>query len=419
MVSTSGCILEKLKANKPDFQELQLSSAQAALLDCEGLVQALKQNRTVKRVHIDGFFVDQLFPRSSNPIVAPNEQPKTLWQTLGSLPKIHELHLAYFVRSAVTLEVLDWVLGRATGLKKLCLHDCRIFLDSSDTFLGATSLKNHDALREIRISQVRPYNRETTRYSSATLDPLFEMVLSAPTLCKLSICPSVPNTTFISYESIGRLGAKSRLMESLNLQNVVFDNHRVVHFMQQLVAAMQTDGRDSVANKCVEGFRNLVLDTSQSILNQDACLAIATLLRHKDSKLENLCLFGSQIDEDGLVAIASSLKLNQRLRVLQLGYNSITSRGYNALIDMLRENCYLESMLLSRGFLVNAPDSDAFLRVVNFYLNLNTACIRRLLLDVNVDRDQIFDKLVVHAENVDYLFHILRGNPSFLSIPAS
>ena len=414
MTSKSDCILERLVANSPDFQELQLSSTHAAVLDCGSLVQALQQNQTVRTVRIDGFFVDQLLPPSLNDRISTTrqneQQKKCLWQALGSLPKLQEMHVNYFVESAVTVEALSLVLSRAFGLTRLFLHDCKLFLNNMAISSGLLSLTQHAALQEVHITQLTLSNDASTAGTTTdSLDPLVPMLMSAPNLRKVILCMSQPQNHILSDDSLSMIAANNNSsLKTLDLRNIVLDNSSIVHLMRQLLATMETTD-----NRKRNGLRGLVLTTSQDGLNLEACLSIGSVLQHQDNKLELLDLRGSWIEEDGLLAMASLLKKNQTLGELNLRYDNITSRGCDALIDMLRHNVYLETMIF-RGSVQDA----AFLRMVDFYLLMNTARIRRLLLNVNVDRGQIFDKLVFHVENVDYLFHLLRGNPSFLLVPS-
>lgn len=409
MPSKSECILEQLKASNSDIQELQLSSTQAAVLGCESLVQALQQNQTVHTVRIDGFFVDQLLsPFMGDPMTARQhqQQKKGLWQALGSLPKLQELHMNYFVESAVSVEALGWVLGRAFGLTRLFLHDCKMSLDN---MAHLPSLKQHAALREVHITQLTLSSDETTTGKAISLDPLVPMLMSATNLHKLGLCMSQPQKHLLSNDSLSMIAANNiGSLKTLDLRNVILDNSSMAFLMRQLMATMEATDNNKKSNHR-SGMRGLVLTTSQDGLNLDACLAIGSLLQHQNNRLELLDLRGTRIEELGLLAMANSLRTNRTLRELNLRYDNITPRGCDALIDVLRHNYYLETMV----FRASLQDA-VFLHMVDFYLTMNTTRIRRLLLNVNVDWGQIFDKLVVHVENVNYLFHLLRGNPSFL-----
>ena len=403
---TRPSILEELKANDPAVRELQLSSTHA-LLDCESLLQAIRQNQTIQTVRVHGFFVEQL---SSS-----HHQKKRLWKALGSLPQLKELHFNYFLGSSLTVEALNLVLGRAFGLAKLYLHDCKVSLgdthgsrtDMSATKTSLVSLKQHTALRDVHITQLILSDDETT---PAALDPLVQMLVSAPNLQMLTLRMAQPQSNLLSERTLDVLANNSGL-RTLDLRHIVLDTSSMTRFMHQLTLTKESPSSSFQGNGRWVGssMKDLVLETEQ-VLNQDACLAIAKVLQHNNA-LERVDLFGSQIDERGLVAMAQSLKQNCKIRVFHLSYKNITPKGQEVLIDMLRHNHYLESMVFPRS-LENSTD---FLPTVDFYLQMNTTHIRRLLLNVNVDRDQIFDKLVVHADKVDYLFHLLRGNPSFLT----
>lgn len=392
---TRPCVIEELEANNPKFQELLLSSTHA-FLDNESLLQAIQLNTTVQTVRVQGFFVDQL----------SSHHQKALWKALGNLPKLTEFHFQYFLDSSITLNILNFILSRAVRLVKLIIHDCKVSLLSDTGGNSLLALDQHLALKRIKIDQLfLPDNAD--RYGKlAALDPLIDMMASAPNLqnFSLNMSENTPHDQLFSKQALNLLLAQSNL-QGLDLGTIIFDNSSMARLMHQLT--IRPSEEESLLKGI--GLKELVLQ-SENNLNLEACLAISQMLHH-NTTLIWLDLLGNKIDEVGLVAIANSLKHNRNLKALILRHSNITASGQKALVDMLQDNHYLESIFLR----TSRSDGDiAFRHRLSFFLQMNVTRIRRLLLNVNVDREQIFDKLVVHADKADYLFHLLRGNPSFL-----
>lgn len=153
-------------------------------------------------------------------------------------------------------------------------------------------------------------------------------------------------------------------------------------------------------------LRDLVLECND-LLEYKSCRSIGSMLQ-KNQTIERLELWGESIDEWGIPYIADKVKENQKLQSLYLSHKNINMEGQISLVDMLTHNrLVIELNILP---FVN----EGLLNRTNFFLKLNSTCLRRLLLDVNASRKQICDKLVVHSDNLNYLYHILHGNPMFL-----
>lgn len=93
-----------------------------------------------------------------------------------------------------------------------------------------------------------------------------------------------------------------------------------------------------------------------------------------------------------------------------MSHDNIGQQGQAAFVDMLREhNYFLESIVLPY-------QSEMFLSTLDFFLKMNATQIRRLLLNDNANAEQIIDKILVHSSNLDYVFHLLLGNPNLISL---
>jgi hypothetical protein len=153
-------------------------------------------------------------------------------------------------------------------------------------------------------------------------------------------------------------------------------------------------------------LRDLVVE-HDNLLEENTCRSLGEMLQHNQT-VERLELWGPLIDPKGLQVMINELKHNRKLKVIHLSHENISIETEEDFIGMLHQNYFLETLQLP------SFSREDIMEKIQFYLRLNATCLRRLMLNINASREQIFDKLVVHSENVNYLFHILRGNPLFL-----
>lgn len=381
-ISERRTVVDDLKENDASFRELKLSSIHA-LLDWNVLLEALQQNRTVRSVRIHGFFMEKLTPTHQ----------KLFWEAIGSLPNLKELYINYFLDFWLTEDALSSVLSRACKLTKLSIHDSKISCRGNEREL--VSLENHISLATVHFSQLY------VSCEQSTLDSIIKSTASAPNLRKVIIRMAQQQRHLLSNKSLEELVRKR--LTTLELRKIVLDTDNLEYLMRQLQQRQNSEEQTVLLSSTL---KELVLECGET-LPQKACAAVGSMLQNNHT-LERLELWGGRIDESGLLCIAENLKCNRRLRVFHMSHENITKRGRDALVEMLRYNVFLESIVL-RTF----QEAD-FLQTVNFFLKMNTTQIRRLLLNVNVNQEQIFDKLVIHSKNLDYLFHLLQRNPLFL-----
>ncbi|CAB9526774.1 expressed unknown protein [Seminavis robusta] len=392
-------LIEKLHENNPNFQELKLSSIHANTLDRTSLFRAMQQNKTVKTARIHGFFVQKL----------TEQEQQRLWDTIGGdMPQLLEtLHCNYFLDFPLQTIHLNTVLSRAVHLTKLSIHDTILSNTTTGSILDAVSLKQHVNLTSIVVSQLyldRNNNNSSSNNSANILNSFVAMCTTAPNLQKLIVRMALQEGTdsLLSCKTLESL-AQTNLV-TLELRRMVHSNYHLSSLMNHHLAHKTNPTGMS------HSLKELVLH-GENQLNESACMAMAHVLQ-ENSVLERLELWGSNVDEAGFLAIAKALKSNRRLKTLYLSHDNILSNKNHrqAILEMLQHNVFLESMFL-RG---NCHQHWEFLQTMDFYLQMNTTYIRRLLLHVNVNKEQILDKLNTHSSNLDYLFHILRGNPGFI-----
>lgn len=92
-------------------------------------------------------------------------------------------------------------------------------------------------------------------------------------------------------------------------------------------------------------LKRLRLDANK--IGKEGCRSVATLLRNKNSPLEELDLDYNEIDDDGAEILADSLKCNTALKVLGLDNNKLERKGYIAFLRLLNDVSSIETTLHS------------------------------------------------------------------------
>eukprot|EP00347_Sterkiella_histriomuscorum_P020671 403336916 len=112
-----------------------------------------------------------------------------------------------------------------------------------------------------------------------------------------------------------------------------------------------------------------VLSLNENLITDFGCESISEMLDVNSTNLKELKLNWNHIQAQGGIKIANSLKSNNQLRVLDLGWNSIGSGGkYKSEVgtvwgSILQENKYIQHLDLSFNKLLQ-PDVDVFLEKI-------------------------------------------------------
>lgn len=351
--------------------------------DLEGLLNSIQNNQAIWLADVHGFFVEKL---------GAGNQTR-FWETIADLPQLKVLNFNYFLDACLTAATLKLVLGGALGVSNISINDAKLCMGSSRKI----SLQNHELLTTVRISQLHLIGE------LSTLDPLIRMCASAPNLKTVKIHMARPRSNLLALKSVQSLAQTG--IEKLELLNVPLDSQTMSYLMGQLTDESSTLGTY---------LKELTLDCGE-FLTSSACSAIGGMLQ-TNSRLGKLALKGSRVEESGIVHITNGLKVNRKLWCFQMSQENVLSvpEREEAFLDMLQHNYYLESIALSRSN--NNHAQSSFFQKIDFYLTMNSTQIRRLLLNVNVGREQILDKVVTHSNSLDYVYHLLGGNPHFMAL---
>ena len=146
---------------------------------------------------------------------------------------------------------------------------------------------------------------------------------------------------------------------------------------------------------------------------------IAELLKINE-RLKELNLSGNNIGNEGIKYIAESLKicdrknLKSRLRKLNLGKNNITKDGANFIAKSLENNKYLKELNLNNN---NIGDQGIYMMGVEIFQqltcldlrhnNISNDAIKFIIESLTVDKKQNLISLKLNGNNIDKKWKIL------------
>jgi hypothetical protein len=180
-------------------------------------------------------------------------------------------------------------------------------------------------------------------------------------------------------------------------------------------------------------LRELMLfldNVEDDAISSQGIAAFARLLEVNDTIAE-FHLICNVLDDDGVIAIASLLeRANRTLTTLRLQCTRalrVSSKGYEAIVHMLKSNSVLEDFDLSRSqdpddelddpteALLDEASRHEFQYRIDLYLRLNRAGVRNLQLHSGATPSQFLGKVVSQRGDLDSLFYMLSNNPSFVA----
>jgi hypothetical protein len=371
------------RTNDESLLELKLSSFHSNTIDRDSLLNAINNNQNVKTVGIDGYFVEKL---------SPTDQ-KLMWEVIGNLPNLEILNLSIFRQHRLSSCALKAVLRRANCLTKLNIHDAVLSPCSSD---NSISLEHLSTLTTIAITHVNL----SEHHPRDDFHALVAMCVSAPNLQNLLLYMAErPHEGLLSCNTLNLL-AQTKLI-TLQLRQIVYDNNSLSHF---LMNHLSNNGTSPLS----QTLQELVVHT-ENHLSHAGCVSIGTMLQH-NTTLRRLDLWGSTMDEDGLLYMIDSLRSNRTLKLLFMSHKTDSVvRAQEAFTDMLRNHNFCLQTLTMGGW------TGECLETIQFFLTMNSTQIRGLLLDVNATQRDILDALARQVDNLNHVFHLLRSNPSFMS----
>lgn len=364
-------VIDQLKCNDEEFSVLKLDGSHT-VLNLDRLVDAIECNTTVKNIQIHGGLVANL----------PLEQQHLLWHALGKLPQLEEVHFKYFLEFPLMLDGLNCFLERAKGIRKLTIYDSVLYTRNYDDRL--IDLKDHTELKTVFLSQLRmPEGR--------VLDGIIQPLNNAPNLSNLTIRIPRKKKNMVESKTL-RMLAQSTSLKVLELRRIVLKDEQIIQLAEDLENHTPESKLKEVTIQC------------DDCLREPCCVALGTMLQ-KNSIVTRLEVWGQKVEEDGFVYVINSLKNNKTLKVLHLSHD-IGEKGNVALSDLLKHNYVMETLYM-RSF-----GDPAMMAQTDYYLKLNATSLRGLQLDINMDRAKLVEKVEKHADDINHVYFLLRGNPN-------
>ena len=133
----------------------------------------------------------------------------------------------------------------------------------------------------------------------------------------------------------------------------------------------------NITDISVLGRHNLpnlhTLNLDENKIGRGGCITLANILQRDDTRLKNLYLDNTSIDDEGVEILATSLKHNTALESLSLQQNSITKKGCNALLKVLVDVSSIENTYNSNHTLtkLQTGSSNKVIKQIDSAIDIN------------------------------------------------
>lgn len=151
----------------------------------------------------------------------------------------------------------------------------------------------------------------------------------------------------------------------------------------------------------------LVLPCPTNDLSVESCAAISQALK-VNQKLTTLNLPRSNLTDEGIWHLAQGLTVNKTLKKVEVGVSkNVGDTGMNALTDMLEKNYELERLVVSSA-------DQSIKEKTEYYMRLNQVGRGDLLSPSNksATREQWVEMLISVVDDLDCLFYFINVNPT-------
>jgi Ran GTPase-activating protein (RanGAP) involved in mRNA processing and transport len=291
------------------------------------LIQALRVNRTVKKVNIVLRFLDTL----------SLEEKTELFQSIGSLPTLEHLRVGSSGLSGIALQLISTaILHAANHLQSLTLQSIHFRSSIQHTTKNRINTNDKEFMEFCQIlrfslKKLKTFMLEDVE-ESFDLDALMESLTAMPSLREISIKAfKFADSPRLTKKSLDLLSA-SPTIKTISLKRLQ---------LHQLLPAFILS---------LEG--NLVLQALNLEGNQmgrDCGAAIAYVIQF-NSLIEELYLGCNLLPDESGREIAHALSNNNSLRVLSLHTNFLDVGTATTVANVLGNNsCQLESLDLSQN----------------------------------------------------------------------
>jgi len=262
-----------------------------------------------------------------------------------------------FVYNEKELGWLGYYIGQNTTIQTLHFFEmnCNMYDSERSFFEGLSCNKTIQCIDidNFHISEGRLFSMMVPFFKSN--DSLSEI--------KIGYCGfEVEGTRQLSL-AIGNCGQS---LEKLSIDNI--DNEMENGQLVDIITALSMHPQ----------LEELDLSCNRTNMGRNECMALSTLLRHTTTKLQNLILYGNNINDDGVEVLVQALH-GHTLQELNLGGNeSITIRGWTVLSTLLEmPGSNLEELDVgnnnfgNEGALVfaNALTNNSTLKTLGLYVN--------------------------------------------------
>jgi Ran GTPase-activating protein (RanGAP) involved in mRNA processing and transport len=345
------------------------------------LIQALRVNKTVKKVNIVLRFLDTL----------SIEEKMEFFQAIGSLPRLEHLRVGSSGWSGISLQLVSTaMLHAATHLQSLTLQTIHFRVSMEQASKNPTNTKDDEFIEFCHFLRTSMKKLKTFILDdveeSFDLNTLVESLTIMPSLQEISVksfkFADLPRLTEKSLEllsasttiksiSLKRLQLNELLpayilslegnsiLQTLNVEGNQLgrDCGAAIAYLLQFNSTIQElylgcnllpdeSGRE-IANAVSSNTSLRVLSLHTNFLHVGSATAFAKVLGEKSCQLASLDLSRNSIQDDGATCLALALQTNTSLKALMLSETKLTKQSCNFFAMALADNQTLERLNLA------------------------------------------------------------------------
>lgn len=386
-------------------------------MDWPAFLQALRANRTVKHVCFSGTFVREL----------SEEQWRLLLEGVSFLHSLEELQIWCAIIPVATFGQL---FQQAQKLSKVYLFQVRLSGTQEDfDDIWSPAIRQHSSLKEFRLGGIQLVISPSTQNTNAlNLDIVVEALAASQNLKILSL--QLTNST-LGVQAPFSADALKPLLRSTSITDLYLTRLGLMpeHFAAIAEAISLSASTCSLRVLDLFGNNNLTNDhfcLMAQALESNATLETFVLPRQHNESIElskecslamaqallvnktlvTLSLPCSNLDDDGLLHLASSLTVNSTLKKIEVGVSkTVGEKGKAALTQMLEKNYELERLVISSA-------EKSFQEKVEYYIRLNAVGRGPLLQSCSSNRAEWVEMLISVHDDLNCLFYFITMNPT-------
>lgn len=318
-------IIESIRNNDPELKELRLAEeVEAYCTDISELIDAMAENTVIEYVRLDRDFLPSMLP----------EHAKSFFLALGKLKGLKDAQIWH---AAIHVTLLADFINAARHIEALQLGCLDLEGSAEDFDLVSEALKEHPTLMSFSMSDFSLNN------NTIAIDTLIETLAAIPNLRVVKLEVSHARRRSI----VGSEAAARKVSVALSGQALAHlcSSKTLEELLLNRLNLTQADF-EALAESIKAAPSLKILALPHCNLDDEACIKLAEAIG-QSTTLQKIDLSCNKLTDEGCITLASGLKGNGSVTFLRLWGNvKISNAGFDAVREMLEQNCVLERVPL-------------------------------------------------------------------------